>query len=95
MLLNKAQLIDQIANDAKITKAAATIAIDSLIANVGKALKRGEKTTLVGFGTFSVSRRKARTGRNPQTGESIKIKAKNIARFKPGKELEDMINRGR
>lgn len=93
--MNKAQLIDQIANDAQITKAAATLAIDSLISNIGKALKRGEKTTLVGFGTFSVSRRKARLGRNPQTGETIKIKAKNIARFKPGKELEGLINRGR
>ena len=95
MSLNKAQLIDEIANDAQITKAAATLAIDSLITNISKALKKNEKTTLVGFGTFSVSKRKARTGRNPQTGETIKIKAKNIARFKPGKELESLINRGR
>jgi DNA-binding protein HU-beta len=93
--LTKAELIDKIAKDADITKAAAGMAIDSMIGGISKSLKKGQKTTLVGFGTFSVSKRKARTGRNPQTGETIKIKAKNVVRFKPGTELERTVNRRR
>jgi DNA-binding protein HU-beta len=93
--LTKAELIDKISKDADITKAAAGLAIDSMMEGISKSLKKGQKTTLVGFGTFSVSKRKARTGRNPQTGETIKIKAKNVVRFKPGTELERTVNRRR
>lgn len=93
--MTKAELIDKIATDADITKAAASQAIDSMLEGISKSLKKGQKTTLVGFGTFSISKRKARTGRNPQTGETIKIKAKNVVRFKPGTELERTVNRRR
>ena len=85
--MNKAELIAQLADDAGITKTPANAALDSFIDAVTKTLKKGDKVTLVGFGTFSVSKRAARTGRNPQTGETIKIKAKKVARFKAGKEL--------
>jgi DNA-binding protein HU-beta len=89
--MNKAELIAQIAEDAGITKTQANASLDSFIGAVTKTLKKGDKVTLVGFGTFSVSKRAARTGRNPQTGESIKIKAKKVARFKAGKELSSKI----
>lgn len=85
--MNKAELIAQIAEDASITKTQANAALDSFVDTVTKTLKKGDKVTLVGFGTFSVSKRAARTGRNPQTGATIKIKAKKVARFKAGKEL--------
>ncbi|MBD0279892.1 MAG: HU family DNA-binding protein [Bacteroidota bacterium] len=85
--MNKAELIAQIAEDAGITKTQANSALDSFVDIVTKTLKKGDKVTLVGFGTFSVSKRAARNGRNPQTGEAIKIKARKVARFKPGKEL--------
>lgn len=85
--MNKAELIAQIADDAGVTKTQANAALDSFIATVTKTLKKGDKVTLVGFGTFSVSKRAARNGRNPQTGEVIKIKARKVARFKAGKEL--------
>lgn len=90
--MNKAELIDKIADDAGITKAAAGRAIESLIEGVTHSLKRGERTTLVGFGTFSVSHRSARKGRNPQTGATIDIPAKNVVRFRAGKELEETLN---
>ncbi|MFC1516167.1 HU family DNA-binding protein [Thermodesulfobacteriota bacterium] len=90
--MTKAELIEAIAKDAKISKAAAGAALDSFMANVTKALKKKDgKVTLVGFGTFSKSRRKARKGRNPQTGEPIKIKAANVVKFKAGKKLKDAI----
>jgi DNA-binding protein HU-beta len=89
--MNKADLIAQIADDAGITKTQANAALDSFIDTVTKVLKKGDKVTLVGFGTFSVTKRAARTGRNPQTGEAIKIKAKKVARFKAGKELSAKI----
>ena len=89
--MNKADLIAQIAEDAGITKTQANAAIDSFTAAVTKTLKAGEKVTLVDFGTFSVSSRSARTGRNPQTGASIKIKAKKVAKFKAGKQLSASI----
>ena len=90
--MTKADLIEKMANDAGITKAAAGTALDSLITNVSKALKKKDgKVTLVGFGTFSKVRRKARKGRNPQTGEEIKIKARNVVKFKAGKKLIDSI----
>jgi DNA-binding protein HU-beta len=85
--MNKAELITQIAEDAGITKTQANAALDSFQDTVAKTLKKGDKVTLVGFGTFSVSKRAARNGRNPQTGEVIKIKAKKVAKFKAGKEL--------
>ncbi len=89
--MTKAELIDAMAGDARISKAAAGKALDSLIKNVGKSLKKGDRVTLVGFGTFSVVKRKARTGRNPQTGESIKIKARKVPKFTPGKGLRDKL----
>jgi DNA-binding protein HU-beta len=85
--MNKAELVAKIADDAGITKSQANGALDSFVEAVTKTLKGGGKVTLVGFGTFSVSKRNARTGRNPQTGAVIKIKAKKVARFKAGKEL--------
>jgi DNA-binding protein HU-beta len=90
--MTKADLIEKMAEDAGITKAAAGTALESLVTNVSKALKKKDgKVTLVGFGTFSKVRRKARKGRNPQTGEDIKIKAKNVVKFKAGKKLLDSI----
>ena len=90
--MTKAELIDQMAKDADITKVAAGAALESFLVNVGKALKKKDgKVTLVGFGTFQKTRRKARKGRNPQTGEPIKIKATNVVKFKPGKKLRDAI----
>jgi DNA-binding protein HU-beta len=89
--MNKSELIAKMAKDADISKTAANTALNSLIEGITKSLKKNQKVTLVGFGTFSTSKRKARKGRNPQTGEVIKIKAKKIAKFKPGKKLETSI----
>ena len=91
--MNKASLIDKMAKDAGITKNAASIAVESLISGITSALKKNQRVTLVGFGTWAVSKRKARTGRNPQTGETIKIKAKKAVRFKAGKQLEGALNK--
>jgi DNA-binding protein HU-beta len=85
--MNKAELIAKVSDDTGITKTQANDALDSFIEAVTKTLKAGGKVTLVGFGTFSVSRHKARNGRNPKTNEVIRIKAKKVARFKAGKEL--------
>jgi DNA-binding protein HU-beta len=85
--MNKAELIAKIADDAGITKTQANATLDAFVDAVTKTLKKGDKVTLVGFGTFSVSKRAARNGRNPQTGAVIKIKAKKVAKFKAGKEL--------
>ena len=90
--MNKADLIDTVADSADISKAAAGRALDGAIETITKALKKGDSVTLVGFGTFTVRRRNARTGRNPRTGESIKIKSSNVPGFKPGKALKDAIN---
>ncbi len=90
--MTKAELIAAMAKDAGISKAAAGKALDSFMAGVTKALKKKSgKVTLVGFGTFSKIRRKARKGRNPQTGEPIKIKATNAVKFKAGKKLKDAV----
>jgi DNA-binding protein HU-beta len=89
--MNKAELIAKIADDAGITKTQANGAVDAFVDAVTKTLKKGDKVTLVGFGTFSVSKRAARNGRNPQTGAVIKIKAKKVAKFKAGKELSSKI----
>ena len=91
--MNKQELIGKIAADAGITRTAAATAIDSLIDGITWSLKKGQRVTLVGFGTWGISKRKARTGRNPQTGATIKIKAKNVARFKAGKQLEKKLNK--
>ena len=90
--MNTGDLINTIAADANITKAQAADALGAVIDGVSGTLKAGDKVTLVGFGTFSISKREARTGRNPQTGKSIKIAAKNVVKFKPGKELADEVN---
>jgi DNA-binding protein HU-beta len=90
--MNKAEMIDAVADAADISKAAATRALDGALNTIAKALKKGESVTLVGFGTFSVRKRKARTGRNPRTGEIINIKATKVPGFKPGKALKDAIN---
>ncbi len=89
--MNKSELIDKMAKDSDISKTAANAALNSFIDGITKSLKKNQKVTLVGFGTFSTSKRKARKGRNPQTGAEIKIKAKKIAKFKPGKKLETSI----
>jgi DNA-binding protein HU-beta len=89
--MNKAELIAKISEDAGITKTQANNALDSFVEAVTKTLKKKDKVTLVGFGTFSVSERAARNGRNPQTGEVIKIKKRNVARFKAGKELASKL----
>lgn len=89
--MNKAELIDQISKDAEITKTQANAALDSFTSAVTMALKKGDRVTLVGFGTFSVSDRAARNGRNPQTGAVIKIKARKVPKFKAGKEFSTRI----
>ena len=91
--MTKAELIEQMAKDAKISKAAAGAALDSFIGGVTKALKKKDgKVTLVGFGTFAVKERAARTGRNPRTGDPIEIAAAKIPNFKAGKALKDAVN---
>ena len=90
--MTKAELVEQMAKDAGISKSAAGAALESIFGNITQALKKKDgKVTLVGFGTFSKVRRKARKGRNPQTGEAIKIKAKNVPKFVPGKGLKDAV----
>jgi len=90
--VNKTELIEHIASKSDISKAAAARALASIIDGVKKTLKKGDTLTLVGFGTFSVSKRAARTGRNPRTGAALKIKAAKVPRFKPGKGLKDALN---
>ena len=90
--MNKSQLIDKIADGADISKAAAGRALDAFIDAVGEALKEGDQVALVGFGTFAVKERAARTGRNPQTGNPISIAAAKIPGFKAGKALKDAVN---
>jgi DNA-binding protein HU-beta len=93
--MNKGELIDKIAKDANISKVQAGAALNSAIEGVTVSLKKGGKVTLVGFGTFSVSSRKARTGRNPQTGAPLKIAAKKVTKFSAGAELKKAVNKGR
>ena len=93
--MNKAELVAKISDDAGITKTQANAALDSLVEAVTKTLKGGGKVTLVGFGTFSVSKRAARNGRNPQTGAVIKIKATKVPKFKAGKEFSTAIKSGK
>ena len=90
--MNKSELIDVIAEQAEISKAAAGRALDATVAAVKDALKAGDSVSLIGFGTFSVGERAARTGRNPQTGKTLKIKAARVPKFRPGKGLKDALN---
>lgn len=90
--MNKSELIDAVAVGADISKASASRAVDAMVEAVTEALKKDDTVNLVGFGTFSVRERAARTGRNPRTGETIEIKAAKIPGFKPGKALKDAVN---
>jgi DNA-binding protein HU-beta len=90
--VNKTELIDHIAKTADISKAASSRALDAVIGAVKTTLKKNGTVTLVGFGTFSVAKRAARAGRNPKTGEPIKIKSAKVPKFKPGKALKDAVN---
>jgi len=92
IFVNKTELIDQIANDADISKASATRALDSALAAIAATLKMGGSVSLVGFGTFEVGQRAARAGRNPRTGESIKIEEAKVPKFRAGKALKDALN---
>ncbi|MFU8876502.1 MAG: HU family DNA-binding protein [Wenzhouxiangellaceae bacterium] len=89
--MNKSEFIDAVSTKAGLTKADANRALDAMIDTISKALKKGDTVALVGFGTFSVKKRAARTGRNPATGETIKIKASKSPAFKPGKAFKDAI----
>lgn len=90
--MNKAELIDAVAEGADISKAAATRAVDTMFDSITNTLKSGSQVTLVGFGTFTVKDRAARTGRNPRTGEPIQIAASKVPGFKAGKALKDAVN---
>jgi DNA-binding protein HU-beta len=91
-MMNKAEFTSAVADDAEMSKADAGRAVDAMIEVIKKALKKGDTITLVGFGTFSVRKRAARQGRNPQTGDTIKIKASKNPAFKAGKALKDAVN---
>jgi DNA-binding protein HU-beta len=90
--VNKTELIDHIAKQAYISKAAAGRALEAIVGGIRGSLRKGNSVTLVGFGTFTVGKRAARTGRNPRTGDSIKIKAAKVPKFRPGKALKDSLN---
>ncbi|NKI26879.1 DNA-binding protein HU-beta [Arenibacter nanhaiticus] len=90
--MNKTELIDAMAADAGITKAAAKKALESFLGNVEGSLKKGDRVSLVGFGSWSVSQRNAREGRNPSTGKTIQIEAKNVVKFKAGADLSNAVN---
>ena len=93
--MNKEELIEAIASGAKLTKADAGRALDATMDAIEKSLKKGERVGLVGFGSFSVAKRAARTGRNPQTGKAIKIAAKKVVKFKAGSVLATAVNKGK
>jgi DNA-binding protein HU-beta len=90
--MNKADLIEKIAEEADVSKATASRALDAVLDSITRELKKGEPVTLVGFGTFAVRKRAARSGRNPRTGETVKIKAAKVPGFKAGKALKDAVN---
>ncbi|HEU4402413.1 MAG TPA: HU family DNA-binding protein [Candidatus Polarisedimenticolia bacterium] len=89
--MNKAELISRVARETRVTKVHAARVIDSMLDQITKTLRKGERASLVGFGTFTVARRKARTGRNPQTGAPIKIASRRVVRFAAGKSLKSEI----
>lgn len=91
--MNKQDLVNMIASDANIPKAAAERALDTMTGSIASALTKGEQVMLIGFGTFDVANRAARAGRNPQTGATIQIAAARVVRFKPGKALKDQVNK--
>ncbi len=91
--MNKAELITAIAAESKLTKADSAKALDAFVNATTKALKKGDRVALVGFGSFSVTKRAARNGRNPQTGKTLKIAAKKVAKFKAGADLKKMVNK--
>ena len=93
--MNKGELIDAIAAHSKLTKADAGRALEATMETIEKQLKKGERIALVGFGSFSISKRAARMGRNPQTGKEIKIAAKKVVKFKAGTELATNVNKGK
>ncbi len=93
--MNKGDLIDHMASAAEISKVQANNALNALLDGITGALRKGGRVTLVGFGTFATSNRKARTGRNPQTGQTIKIAARRVAKFSPGAELKGAVNKGK
>jgi len=90
--MNKGDLVDNVAKASDISKAQATTAVNSVLSSMQSCLKKGDKVSLIGFGTFSINKRKARIGRNPRTGEAINIKAKKVVKFKAGKALEEAVN---
>lgn len=90
--MNKTNLIDAMAEDAGVSKVAAKKALESFLGNVENSLKKGDRVSLVGFGSWSVSKRAAREGRNPQTGKTIKIAAKNVVKFKSGSDMQKAVN---
>ena len=89
--MNKAQLIEAVAKNAKVTKVDAEMVLNTAIDTIKKSVKKGEDVTLIGFGTFTKAKRKARTGRNPQTGKEIKIPAMIVPKFRPGREFKDVV----
>lgn len=89
--MNKAELVEEVTNQTGPTKRAAREAVNAIMSVITDSLARGEKVTLVGFGTFQVVRKKARTGRNPQTGQTIQIPAKRVPKFRPGKDLRESV----
>ena len=93
--MNKRQLIDAVAEKANASKAAADIVVSAAIEAIAEAIARGESVQFVGFGTFSVAERKARSGRNPQTGKEVRIPARNVVRFKAGAGLSSAVNKGK
>ena len=92
--MNKKELVDYISNSADLTTNQAEKALNGCLGTIAEALKKNDKVSLVGFGTFSTSKREARTGRNPQTGQSINIPAKTVVKFKAGKVIDDEVNNG-
>ena len=90
--MNKADFVASVSDSAELSKADASRAVDAMVETITKALKKGDTVTLVGFGTFSIRKRAARTGRNPRTGQTIKIKASKNPAFKAGKALKDAVN---
>ncbi len=90
--MNKGELVEAIAGDTDMTKSGAEAVLNAFVSSVTGALKKGDKVTLTGFGTFSISKRAARMGRNPQTGEAIKVKASKVAKFKAGAGLKESVN---
>lgn len=90
--MNKGELIGKVAENANLTKAQASDAVNSVLDAIRSSLKDGDKVAILGFGTYSVTNRPARTGRNPKTGEAMQIKAKNVIKFKPGKDLAASVN---